>query len=488
MTSNPIEYREAQVTKQFYSDAAKLCIDGEVVKLSQLIESFREKNSQYSYDVILENFHSEGKTLVHIAAASGKINIMKLLLEKSIKPEHIVNLKDSSGVTPLINSTISESSETMQYLISKGADANHMNESGSAAAHFAAADGSVQRLEILWNAGALFNCKSRAGTPMHWAAGKRQLEAVRFLIKHGADVNVMNADNMTAALMAAAACSDEVVCALLAAGAELHGTVKDEATLLHVCAENGLSGAVAAILGSEKGRLLARASTVDGNLPIHYAAMSAQTQIITVLAPHSGPQFATLSVEDVLEIGRQRMREWQVRQDQASSTGGEVTGSASGTMTNKSNEHALAVEAPEPLTPAVDAAAIAAAEELKNVANTLYQSKQFQAALAKYSEAILLQGDNHVLWSNRSACFLTAGDAARALRDAEVCRRLKPDWPKGCYRLAAARLALGCFEDAAVAAFEGCKLDDSNADLKSILKKAVALGQQEHRAKLAQNS
>ena len=33
----------------------------------------------------------------------------------------------------------------------------------------------------------------------------------------------------------------------------------------------------------------------------------------------------------------------------------------------------------------------------------------------------------------------------------QVCRRLVPTWTKGCYRLAAARLALKQYEDAALA-------------------------------------
>ena len=36
----------------------------------------------------------------------------------------------------------------------------------------------------------------------------------------------------------------------------------------------------------------------------------------------------------------------------------------------------------------------------------------------------------------------------------QVCRRLKPDWQKACYRMAVARLALGRYEDAALAAWE----------------------------------
>ena len=71
------------------------------------------------------------------------------------------------------------------------------------------------------------------------------------------------------------------------------------------------------------------------------------------------------------------------------------------------------------------------------------------------------------------------GDAHNALLDAEVCRRLRPDWTKGCYRLASARLALGLFEDAAVAAFEGVKLDPNDQKLKELTHEAVRRGREE---------
>ncbi len=49
------------------------------------------------------------------------------------------------------------------------------------------------------------------------------------------------------------------------------------------------------------------------------------------------------------------------------------------------------------------------------------------------------------------------------------------------------RLALDQFEDAAVAAFEGCKLDDKNEELKALLKLAVKRGQQAHQKTLSGN-
>ena len=77
-------------------------------------------------------------------------------------------------------------------------------------------------------------------------------------------------------------------------------------------------------------------------------------------------------------------------------------------------------------------------------------------------------------------------EAPDALLDAEVCRRLRPDWTKGCYRLAAARLELGLYEDAAVAAFEGIKLDSNNLPLKTLCQEAVKRGKEEHQKKVAQ--
>ena len=105
--------------------------------------------------------------------------------------------------------------------------------------------------------------------------------------------------------------------------------------------------------------------------------------------------------------------------------------------------------------------------------------------MTAYTDAIKLQGDNAVLWSNRSATYLALKLPKDALVDAEVCRGLKPKWDKACLRLAKARIALGMFEDAAVAAFEGLKLDNNNKTLKALTNEAVKLGKEAHQKELA---
>jgi len=68
-----------------------------------------------------------------------------------------------------------------------------------------------------------------------------------------------------------------------------------------------------------------------------------------------------------------------------------------------------------------------------------------------------------------------------ALYDSVVCRVLKPDWTKGCFRLTVAWLALGRYEDAALSAWEGMQLDNDNEELKNLLQKSVKLGKIEHK-------
>lgn len=56
----------------------------------------------------------------------------------------------------------------------------------------------------------------------------------------------------------------------------------------------------------------------------------------------------------------------------------------------------------------------------------------FLLAIERYTAAITLNRNNHVLFSNRSAAYARVGKFAEALEDAKRCHELKPDWPKVC--------------------------------------------------------
>ena len=67
---------------------------------------------------------------------------------------------------------------------------------------------------------------------------------------------------------------------------------------------------------------------------------------------------------------------------------------------------------------------------LKDKGNAALQADKFDDAIKFYSEAIALDENNHVLYSNRSAAYAKAGKYRQALEDAEKTVQLKPDWGK----------------------------------------------------------
>ncbi|XP_052838044.1 stress-induced-phosphoprotein 1 [Drosophila gunungcola] len=103
--------------------------------------------------------------------------------------------------------------------------------------------------------------------------------------------------------------------------------------------------------------------------------------------------------------------------------------------------------------------------ELKEKGNQALNAEKFDEAVAAYTEAISLDGQNHVLYSNRSAAFAKAGMFQEALEDAEKTIELNPTWPKGYSRKGVAAAGLHDFMKAFGAYNEGLKYDPQNAIL-----------------------
>ncbi|KAA0195646.1 hypothetical protein HAZT_HAZT005805 [Hyalella azteca] len=58
------------------------------------------------------------------------------------------------------------------------------------------------------------------------------------------------------------------------------------------------------------------------------------------------------------------------------------------------------------------------------------QAGDFDTAVALYTEAIALDPQNHILYSNRSAAHIKLQQFQKALQDATKARDLNPKWPK----------------------------------------------------------
>ncbi|EPY50621.1 chaperone activator Sti1 [Schizosaccharomyces cryophilus OY26] len=114
------------------------------------------------------------------------------------------------------------------------------------------------------------------------------------------------------------------------------------------------------------------------------------------------------------------------------------------------------------------------AEELKAKGNAAFAQKDYKNAIDYFTQAIQLDGSNHILYSNRSACYASEKNYRSAVEDATKCTNLKPDWAKGWSRKGAALHGLGDLSAAKAAYEEGLKFDPRNAQLLNGLKSVEA--------------
>ncbi|XP_045624449.1 stress-induced-phosphoprotein 1 isoform X2 [Procambarus clarkii] len=87
-------------------------------------------------------------------------------------------------------------------------------------------------------------------------------------------------------------------------------------------------------------------------------------------------------------------------------------------------------------------------------------------AVLHYTDAIKLDPENHVLYSNRSAAYAKLKKYKEALDDADKVLLYKPDWPKGYSRKAAALVYLNKLTEALSTYQKGLQLDPNNQQLK----------------------
>lgn len=145
-----------------------------------------------------------GNTPLHAAAGANAAppSMTALLLSAGADP----NVRGRKGATALWYAALSGRAEVVQLLVDHGANLNVQEEVGhSSPLDSAASLGHIAVVEVLLNAGADVKTTRPFGTALHSAAFSQRADIAALLLRYGADVNAVDANDVTPLHLAAAA-------------------------------------------------------------------------------------------------------------------------------------------------------------------------------------------------------------------------------------------------------------------------------------------
>ena len=170
---------------------------------------------------------NDGRTSLALAAAFGRVAIMRTLLSAGAKLDAACN----EGLTPLMWAVLKGSKNCIKLLVDAGASLRAIDKQGRTALMVAASkQSSTVCLDALLEAGAHKEARSRDGrSALVYAATHGSLGAVKALIEAGADKEARSRDGRTALAWAAAYHHTPCVRALVEAGAEQQSASQESA-------------------------------------------------------------------------------------------------------------------------------------------------------------------------------------------------------------------------------------------------------------------
>lgn len=203
-------------------DAVK---DGNLEQLQTLIEAGADITEK----------DNDGRNALHYAALYNRHKLISYLFSLS-KNLHI---HDKCDETPATYAVEYDHPKVLRALDAEGVVLDGVDSCGSSLLHEAIDNGRLLAAKQLLICGVDVNLQVDGITPLHSAISTKNIELVKLLLEHGADVNQAGYDNIAPLYYAASINQLDIVKLLLSRGAHIDRAVTDGATALGIAALNG---------------------------------------------------------------------------------------------------------------------------------------------------------------------------------------------------------------------------------------------------------
>ena len=194
--------------------------------------------------------------------------------------------------TPIFVAAVNDNTDTVNWLISLGANVNAKDVEGNTPLHWAIFEGHFKSAEILIYNGANVNAEGRdSASPLQVAATIDNYDIAELLIKSGTNVNAEDIDGFTALHTAARYNAFRVADLLLSKGANTEVQGGDDGfTPLHRAAFFGSARVADLLIGRGANR---EAKSYAGETPLDVAKRLQKRDVIDVLESESSGQRLT---------------------------------------------------------------------------------------------------------------------------------------------------------------------------------------------------